>query len=296
MKSYFNYLVLGCLSAYAVSSFAMEPTVMDIKNNSMLATQTECISASKACLLEVKPDISNHGNRIYNIRQLCSDAQRAYLYKLPMKEQLAQRTFLGKSLCSGVVSISDMGLPFSKYAGIGDANDGLLAVEVTAFNMNRVMQLLTSMKQLADHAISDSLSTKELLKSNSEFVILMSETGRVAYTTSFAGFTLLDGAINHIDVPYNNGKKHITIPLANLTPEHLKINRLSIDKKVDAKIAAKKLDDVIRQVKQAWSQVIAAQPALKKAAEQDATLTTIDLNEDIFVVKRSGNLIPQNKG
>lgn len=280
------------LASYSLTAIAAEPTTLDAKIKKTTLSNSGCVIASKKCLLEVTPITSSHGDRLFNINQECDqrDTRLKYLYKMPMSEQLAQRTFLGNSFCFGTVSISDMNLPFGKELGVEDANDGLLLIDTAEEGIHDIQGLLGQMQQLASEAASGKYTPSQLTNLNLEFDTLLSEVNRIAYTTSFGSYNVLAYPEKILNVPINKGRNQITVKLANMTTgtEGLSISTLEIDTVDHAKEAVKKLPHAVMLTKTGMFNLDLSKPALKLAAAHDATITTVNLNEDVFVVKRSG--------
>lgn len=285
------------LSGIVLSSFtafAAQAKSKDVKIKHSVASKEDCIVADKACLLEVNPVLTSHGDRSFNVTQVCDPdySQIHYLYKLPMKEQITQRLFLGQSLCKGVVSISDMELPFSKASnGAQDANDGLLLVNEAEAGIKDILSLLSNMENLAAKAATGTYTSLQLSDMNTEFQDFLNEVNRVANVTSFNGIGLLVGMPETVEVLVNKGKKHINVQLANLTTGStgLNISSLDISTSSNAQTALNVLPQVERSTKLKIDNFEMLKPRFQEAVKTDATITSVDLNENIFVVKKEGN-------
>lgn len=279
------------LVTHSLSANASEPTMLDAKIKKTTMTASDCFTASKKCLLEVTPITSSHGDRLFNVLQSCDlqDIRLKYLYKMPMTEQLTKRTYLGKSFCRNTVSISDMNLPFGKENGVEDANDALLLIEEAEQGIHDIQSQLKEMQKLAVEAASGKYSSTELSDLNTEFNALLNEINRVAFVTNFAGYNLLESK-RDMNVPINKDQNHITVKLSNMTTGSagLNIASLEIDTVDQAKEAIKELPRAIQATKAGVFNLELSVPALKLAAAHDATITTVNLGEDVIVVKRVG--------
>lgn len=277
MKTILKTLTVSCLLAHGITSHA----------ESFSATANDCIEAPKHCLLQVTPPLAAKKEKLFAAKIIC-DGRLEFLYQYTLKDQFAERKFLGTKLCKGVVSYSDMNLPFTTSHGIGNARDGLLAIDSLTPRVDDIDNLLTQMKELAAKASRGSLYTPtELANLNKQFQAMLSEINRVANVTSFNGIRAFDGSNETIDVPTNKGKTVYHIPLTNLTTGSLGLNieTLSLRTVHDAQDALSELYVQSPKISQAKAGLMQYVPELEAAAKREAVITTIDLNGAVFVVK-----------
>lgn len=301
-RSKLSVIIVGCIATYASLTIAAgipnSVRTLDAHATHLVAPQKDCFEAAKNCLLQVSPFASNRDQREYNVAQICDrrTAQMLYLHKLTLKDQVAERKFLGNSFCDGIVSISDMKLPFAKGAGIQDANDGLLLVEYLQSTFGDMQKLFDAMKKLAAMSASGTYSSTQMANLNSEFQDLLCECNRIAYTTSFNGLSLLD--YDHdLNVPIHGGAQNILVKCINMTTSDsgLNIYDLDISTPEGAQVAVKKLPSVKSILTYAVKNLKAIEPLLHSAIEKDATMTTFDIRGEEFVIQQKGELNPNKR-
>lgn len=293
VKHAVKLLVVGCISAFSVTAFAASERQLTAGNQKITGTIDICMVAYEGCLLEVSS--SSSPQYLYSITQNCGDVRSLYLYELPLKDQVSNNRYLGTKFCSGVVSSSDMHLPFSTHSpygsknhGIQDANDGRLLADEIEHGLKDVSTMLTRMKLLAIEATDDTYSSTRLSDLNTEFTELLSEVNRIAIVNNFNGAALLDGSIPYVNVPVDNGTKKIHLAFSNMTTGSagLAISSLSVDTNAHAQSAILSLNTAFNTVVNAQKNNEKSQTHLQEAANRDATITSIDLSGKEIVVKK----------
>lgn len=279
------------LASASVSDEAKFAKKLGTHSTDLTATKDDCYTAADSCLLQVTPTTTAQGHRTYNISHICdkTSEQYLYLYKLTMKEQLTSRKFIGQSFCKGIVSISDMKLPFSKGQDIEDANDGVLLIETAESGIKDILGSLDKMKSFAEQAASGVYTSTQLSDLNTEFDMYLTEINRVASVTTFNGVSLLNNS-NTITIPFNKGQKNITIQLSNITTgsSGLNIAALSIDTVANGQNALITLPAAISSAHRSLEKVTTNKSRLQEIVELETVVTSIDLNQDIFEVKKTG--------
>lgn len=286
-------MIIGCVSSYSISGLALTAKKIHQPTTTRVATKNDCFVAEKDCLLQVTPTTTSQGQKNFNVKQFCDpyQEQMIFLHELPLKDQLSRRKFLGNKFCKGVVSLSDMELPFSKGPDVEDANDGMLLLETAESGMRDILHALTQMKVIAVAADIDQIQPVQLSDLTIEFQQLKSWISEIANTTSFNGISLLSGSFSgEINIPINRGLKHIPIILTNISTgsSGLNIQDLDISTEEKAHSASLAINTAVDIVQRAITTLESSKPNLQAAIQHDATLTTIDLNDDIIVVKKMG--------
>lgn len=286
-------LFVSYLSTHALSSFAAKidsSKILLAKTKKIVATKQDCIVAAPECLLQVSPITTSHGDRSFDVLQVCdTDASKRMYTYLHLKNQIAERKILANQFCDGITKISDMALPFSKGIDVEDANDGALLAQTTEDAIKDIDSLLKQMKTLAEEASTSTYSSMQLADMNTEFQDLLSEINRVANVTSFNGINVLNSE-RSIDIPFKKGKKVIPINLYNLTTGTAGLNIASLDilTVADAISAITILNNSQARVKADNAAIHTSVEKLKQIAVTDEVITTVDLNGDIFEVKQKG--------
>lgn len=251
------------------------------------ANQHDCIEALPGKLLVVTPD-NKLKNRQYKIAQI--DGWYDYTYGLPMKQQLAEKKILGTRICNGIVSLSNMSLPFAKNPGhINDANDGLLLIKYAENTIGSVQDLLFQMSNIAEDVARHSHTQTEIDTLNNQFDLYKKSIDRVAYSAAFNGIYIANGDVNYIDVPVHPDKngRSIRIALSNLTLETagLNLTDVNVANLTNATKANAVLQHVLNNVAANLHQLKQNQPTLQTLAARQGVLTIIDLNSDKMIVK-----------
>jgi len=288
----FVLLALGCLSFHSV--FAQPAITQTQKTLSpskvrthITAKKDDCINADADCLLSVSPSAISGSDRTYNVTQICT-GQFEYNYQKSLRDQIALRTILGRKFCNGVVTLSDMDLPFPTANGISNARDGLLLIDRLKSDTDNISKFLTQMRTLANQSISSTLSQTQRTDLNGEFRRLVYEIEWVADGASFQGYYLLNGSTQYMTVPIDDKKSQVMVSLMNLTSDSSGLNlmNLNISTPSGATEAQTQVDVAIKKVKTAVTMFLGKQPELQAAAKRDAIVTTIDISGDEFIVHK----------
>lgn len=286
-KDIIKLIILCGMTTTSLQAIA-EINTLDVNKTNFFASKTDCIRASKNCLLEVNPSLPNQGSRYYKIAQHCN-GRTQYIYGADLKDQLSDRKILGREFCNGVISVSTMDLPFiSHESGIHNANDGLLLVNAMKSAVTDIIKDLDHMKQLAETA-SKTTSDRERMNLDTEFELLSININWIVEVGgTFASIRLLSGGNLH--VPIHDGANRISLSLPNLTRDKdgLNIIGLSLLSQEGAKEAASKVDAAIQIASDRWEHVHAKLPDLQEAAKQDAVITTVNVTGNEFIVHKTG--------
>lgn len=276
MKRILSVVMGGCIAAYGLFAYA--------DNDTITATVTDCINAKKHCMLEVTPPPANSNEKLFKVKQICNGGFE-FIYEYFMEDQIANRKFLGRKFCDGIVSYSNMDLPFFKNGAIVDANDGLLVIEILDKATDDISKLLKNMKKIADDASTGSYSPTQLSNMNSEFQDLLLEINRVANVTSAAGTSLLNGSTDSLSIKIGQYQT-FPLPLANFTTGSAGLNISALDVLTvdDAKNALSSIKAAQQKVKQALQGFNEPKSIFETSAKAIATITSIDLNGPQFAI------------
>ncbi len=269
-----------------------------IPNAHFTLHNNDCYTTPAECLLTITPSKwIQDKDRTYDIEKICDYNEISLLYNhtLLLKDQVAERKFLGQKICKGVVTISDMSLPFAKFNPnphshpVTDPNDGTLLLDTVRNNMQDIQSLLGQMQTLATQVSSGTLDPEDLVNIDITFMELLSEVSRVANVTSFNGISLLNGSTNSIQIPTHKNKyaDFISVPLPDLTPEPgLNINTLDLLSVDHAQAAIPVILSATHKVESEIRNIDFWRSRISEVAQRDATITTIDLNGPQFVIQQ----------
>ncbi|MEQ1790194.1 MAG: hypothetical protein ABL857_07110 [Rickettsiales bacterium] len=295
ISSIFQILLAGCLasdcfSAIADNQLAVIKNYLDPAIQSLTVDQGRCFAAAPKAILMVEPVVSGNGQRFYNISQISNETRQRLLYAKSMDEQIKDHQFIGKKFCRGIISVSNMNIPFTKDQGIQDENDGLLLHETLQSDLVAIIGHLVKMISLAGEAANGTVSSTELYYLNLDFQRHLAAIDVTAINSRLNAIKLLDGSIQKISIPYENGERHLLVELINATTglDGLNIANLHIDTNSAAQDALGSLNTAsayIRGYLNGWGFTVAR---LKAAAKEDAVITMIDVTTDHVNVQRKG--------
>lgn len=106
-----------------------------------------------------------------------------------------------------------------------NANDAISMIQVAEGGMNEISSILIRLRELAIQAASDTVGNLERSYTNKEYVQLVDEIDRIADTTEFNGFKMLQGSSG------NNGKEDLVFHVGsgNGTVENTDTVSLNLD-------------------------------------------------------------------
>lgn len=197
-------LLIASLSISANAKTIRE-NFLDLAVSEKVVDGNACFKSSPLAIFEVEPSISN-GKRVYKVTQSSGSNVEQAIYAKPLEEQIKDHKIVGRVFCKGVVSISDMDLPFSKADGINDANDGVVLLENMQSKIEPVVNQLNVLTKLAIRASSGTYSSTELADLNREFAAYIAELNTIVANSYFNNIQLFDGSTNALNVPVNRGK------------------------------------------------------------------------------------------
>lgn len=286
MNKAIKLLAIATASAFSLAAVAATEThLVQIK-----ATNDDCV-ISKKCLFKVNAPTA--AQPYYLVNEVCDDMDALFMNKLLMRDQLSNNEYLGTKYCHGVVSYSDMNLPFSTHVpwtgnhGIQDANDGRLLIDVMESTIKDDLDLLNGMSKAAKEAASGSMTPDQLSNLQTEYVARLNELERVAYSATFNDLAPFNSG-SSIDVPVFKGSKKIHIDFYEFSVNGLHLTGTTIGTVDDAKTAIFYLTQAIERVNTSLGNIKHARIELQAAADHDATITSIDLRgKEIIVQKQS---------
>ena len=256
-------------------------------------SMTGCYQAIGDCLLMVKPTPWKEGQRHFSLAPVCQskttlDLSLLYNHELKTKDQINKRVFLGRTFCKGVLSLSDMHLPFVKERSptnhhFTDANDGILLLNTAGKGLKSIKTILLELQSLAIEAASAATDKADL------FIAKLWEINRIANTSTLDDVSLLNcNQADTIDVPIHHGKDKVTVTLTHACISHdgLNISTLNIESIEAAKAALQPLADAITTIETGLQQLEQSRPAFEAALSTDETVTIMDLSGPIFTIKQ----------
>ncbi|MCS6837914.1 MAG: flagellin [Bdellovibrionaceae bacterium] len=135
-----------------------------------------------------------------------------------------------------------------------NANDGISLVQVAEGALNEVSSMLIRLRELAVQAASDTLGDTERKFLDVEYQQLKAEIERIADSTNFNGYDLLNGTGGIIDIQvgvHNDPFKDrisFNASAANATLEALGIAAETIATKEGAQMSLNRVDDALTSV------------------------------------------------
>lgn len=288
-----HLLIFATLSSHAFADgappltpkWSITENYLDANVSEKIVDANACFSASPKSLLEVEPIISE-GKRAYKISNYFDHDIQKSLYAKPLDQQVQEHKIVGRSFCKGMVSISDMDLPFAKSDGINDANDGLLMLDTLRAKMMDIANRLDDMSQLAVQAASGTYSSYQLSNMDHEFQAQLAQINVISASARFNGIQLLDGSHDNIQVPVHHGADTIPVHLPDFTSGSmgLNISWLAIDSNQTAQTALAVLNNATTYLD--INHLKPDEINLLTAATLDAVTTWVDVTKEPFVVQK----------
>ncbi len=281
----------------------LDPSIWNITVN-----QNECFLAGPHSMLQIEPVITN-GVRVYKISQFFDETRQKELYAQPIDDQIKNHKIVGREFCNGIVSLSNMDIPFVKNQTQLDANDGLLFIDAIRHKTAEVQDQLGQMQALAIQASSGIYSSNQLSDFDKVFQAHLNSIEQIAQTTRFHGVSLFNGSSLSLDVALNGSLAlaalsllhsksdgFISIPLSNFTTGSpgLNIAALHIDSSWGAQEALNSVTS-ITEVNTEFSNLNAVSVPLEVLAKQTTHVTQVDVTTDDFVVQHQTSLIHPQK-
>jgi hypothetical protein len=251
---------------------------------SIIVNDNDCFVASPRSLLQVEPMSFNNGNRVYKVSQFFDAAISRELYAQPITEQIKNQKIIGREFCGGIVSMSNMDVPFVKGTSFKDANDGELLVDKIERELSSINGHLNKMSSLAEQATSGVYSSSQLSDLNVTFQALIAQIDHISRVAKFNDLPILNGSRNSVDIPVSQSSSIINIPLLNATSENLTINRLNISSQSAAQDALMFLKSITALSKE-FSSLSAARAQLDEAVREDGDMVMVDVRTDDFAVQ-----------
>ncbi len=189
-----------------------------------------------------------------------------------MKQLATGSRFADTSEGAGEFAVSELlrGQISGMKAAKNNADFANSFVAVAEGGLNEQNNILVRMRELAIQAASDTLGDEERGYVNLEFQQLISETDRIAKTTSFGTQKLLmgEGKTYEFQIGAYNGEDNIVRYVAdtNTTSSSLEIEGLSIDDKDYARDSLEAIDTATGKIAQARAQFGAIQSRLQSVS------------------------------
>jgi flagellin-like hook-associated protein FlgL len=250
-----------------------------------------CYQATDGCLLLVHPSNWVGGKRRYGFQTVCQgsypDPSLLYYHGLTAKEQINKRVFMGRTFCQGVLSLSDMHLPFPKERDSGtdfqDANDGLLLVKATLQGLDEIHTLLLDLQTRAVAASKAPATEAEV----SAFADLLTEVDRVVQSRIFDRYLILDGYKKTFIIPIHHEKEHVSVAMTNATTgdRGLNIAMLAITTEAKAQAALQPLAKALQTIEAGQQQLAKVKPVFEAALGVDETVSIVDISGPQFIFR-----------
>jgi len=145
-----------------------------------------------------------------------------------------------------------------------NAQDGISLIQTAEGALNETHSILQRMRELAVQAASDTNTDDDRNALQAEVTALIAEIDRIANTTEFNTQKLLDGSfaskILHIGA---NKDQNITVDIASMAADALKVNGVDISKQSEANNAIETIDGAIKSVSDARAALGAVQNRLE---------------------------------
>lgn len=287
---------------FAVFSLSMAVTSQGYTATHHFTLQEKgCYTAPENCLIVVKPSKWGQKPRMYDIEKVCvrppfpseglthdNSIIPWSLYKSPIQTQVAKQRFLGNKICNGVVTISDMNLPFLKdYRHIADANDGIELIKTADNSLRKISDLLQKLLSIAQNARSHPYSAAELTKMNEEYFEILNKITGLIYQSNLGQRSLLE-QWEYLLIPIHHNQEEFKIRTMHADFAFRNALQTSTDimSYEHAQMALPIIREAIGHVNAQLRYFAEDREKLEAIAKEDATITTIDLNGPQIIVKQ----------
>lgn len=147
-----------------------------------------------------------------------------------------------------------------------NTQDGVSMTQTAEGALNEVSNMITRMRELATQSANGTLSATDRSTLDNEFQELISEIDRVATTTEFNDFQLLDGSVASTDIQVGiDAGDTVTINLQDTTAATLAIAALDVTSIANASAAITALETAGDTVNSARGSLGASQNRLQSA-------------------------------
>lgn len=289
--SHFPSIILGCLATGISHAKMQEPIhhetrYLDPSIWEITVKESDCFLAAPQSLMQVEPVLSENGERVYKIRQYSDPALAKKLYEQPLEEQIKNHKIVGREFCNGIVSTSNLDLPFSKNENTIDENDGLSLIDKASEDMIDEVAYLEAMYLLAENASRGNYTWYELQDLNDKFQSYKNLIQQIAIGVKFNGIPI-HTKVNPFRIPVSQDTSFITLPILNLTTgiDGLNIATLDIASNSNAQSAYSSMIYSIHATRNNLLQLDSARAALKIAIENDASVTTVNVTTDDYLAQ-----------
>lgn len=276
-------------SLYMTTGIALAQNMDEIRyfnprNQMSIFNNEECVHANPLCFLQVSKSQAPN----FQVSQICDIRQAKRAYAIPVEEQIKTGTILGRTFCKGVVSISNMDLPFTREeSGITNANDGMLLADAARSALNKIADHLHEMQVVAVQAATGCFSSTQLMEMDVKFQTLKAEIQQVSLAAYFNGYALLQGGCQLIPTS-SDQRPEVCMADTEVTPSGLNIASLSVDSNWKSQSAIVSLTTALNVVTSGLEKLKTEYQQLKLVTEQDGTLTLVDMNTSSNMITRKG--------
>jgi len=147
-----------------------------------------------------------------------------------------------------------------------NSQDGISMTQTAEGALNEVSNMLSRMRELATQSANGTLSATDRNTLDGEFQELISEIDRVATTTEFNDFQLLDGSVATTDIQVGiDAGDTVTINLQDTTAATLAITALDVTSAANASAAITAVETATDTVNTARGSLGASQNRLQSA-------------------------------
>ena len=147
-----------------------------------------------------------------------------------------------------------------------NTQDGVSMTQTAEGALNEVSNMLTRMRELATQSANGTLSTTDRATLDNEFQELISEIDRVATTTEFNDFQLLDGSVATTDIQVGiDAGDTVTVNLQDTTAATLAISTLDVTSAANASAAITAIETATDTVNSSRGALGATQNRLQSA-------------------------------
>jgi flagellin len=147
-----------------------------------------------------------------------------------------------------------------------NTQDGISMTQTAEGALNEVSNMLSRMRELATQSANGTLSATDRTTLDNEFQELISEIDRVATTTEFNDFQLLDGSVATTDIQVGiDAGDTVTVNLQDTTAATLAIAALDVTSAANASTAITAIETATDTVNSARGALGATQNRLQSA-------------------------------
>lgn len=293
-KTIMQAILLGCITSASLhanpviknSNPSRTVRYLDPSIWNITVSEKDCFLAAPRSILEVEPVTSDKGVRTYKVSQIFDAAKVKETYAKSIQEQIKSHKIVGREFCNGIVSISNMDLPFTKGTSIQDANDGLLLVDKVRHDLAKIEYQLEQMQVLAGKAANGTYSSSQLADLDKQFQAHIHAIDTFVQEAKFNDVYLFNGSTSMIEVPTKGAMSaFVALPLVDLSTNSSSLNHMNIASTYSAQDSLNALYLSRTPIMDELNNLNVTQKKLMQAAKETSDTTMVNVTNDDFIVQ-----------